>query len=291
MSHPAIPRRCANCPHFENEHDPAGPCRARIAVDASGSQPCDCVGYGPRAENPRTTLLLPRQNAEPTRALAPDAITDRMAAIAGKARDAGLHAPAGPDVVTRLQQQERHRQAEGERHRWLDRIDAVPTRFRRLPTGWRPDPQVSRWLAHVEGGGTESLVLLGGVGTGKTTQAFAAWTHLVRHGVGRPEWVTVPDLLDGLRPGREARVDLPQLQTAGLLLLDDLAAERESEWTTELLYRLLDYRYAWERPTIITSNVPPADIAAKLGDRIASRLAGMCRTVVLEGADRRRARP
>lgn len=280
-----VPRRCL-CPHFENEH--------KAPSENAGPRPCRAADCGCTDFEQRPAVQMPARQRpifEPRRHADPQQIEAQVLGIRDKIAGQGL-------IVTVEEQQaleqrradaEKTRERERRRTQYLGELESVPRRFRALPEQWQPDPQVGEWLGHVQRGGTDSLILLGGVGTGKTTQAFAAWSALVRHGVGRPAWVTTPDLLESLRPGRQPdNAGLRGLQSADLLLLDDLAAERGSEWTVEVLYRLLDYRYAWELPTIITSNVPPPQIAERLGDRIASRLAGMGRTVVLEGPDHRR---
>jgi DNA replication protein DnaC len=155
-------------------------------------------------------------------------------------------------------------------------------------------------------GTADGILLAGPTGVGKTHAAYAALTMLAN----RVKWlrapsveaVSVPDMLARCRPGAEpfrnrdpfgdghetAPVDF--YANKGLLLLDDLGAEKPSEWTGEVLYRIIDSRYNYERPTIVVSNLPPAELAKQIGDRLASRLTQMCRTVVIKGEDRRRTR-
>jgi DNA replication protein DnaC len=71
------------------------------------------------------------------------------------------------------------------------------------------------------------------------------------------------------------------------LLLDDLGKGTSGEWVNQTLYLILDTRYGDKRQTIVTSNDHLAEIAAKHGDPIASRIAGMCKVVEIKGADRR----
>jgi DNA replication protein DnaC len=73
-------------------------------------------------------------------------------------------------------------------------------------------------------------------------------------------------------------------------VLDDLGAEKPSEWTCEKLLELVDERYVQARPTIVTSNLPPNKLSTHVGERVASRLAEMCTVVPVVGQDRRRAR-
>ena len=73
-----------------------------------------------------------------------------------------------------------------------------------------------------------------------------------------------------------------------MLFVDDLAAAKLTEWTEEVTYRLVNYRYEQCLPGIFTSNVPPAQLRDALGERIASRLVEMCERIVLKGDDRRK---
>jgi DNA replication protein DnaC len=92
-------------------------------------------------------------------------------------------------------------------------------------------------------------------------------------------------------------------KSADLLLLDDLGAERETEWAIETLYLLVDHRVKHELPTIITTNLSltefvkraDGEFSANYGDdpiycaRIYSRLRGMVigNIHVLDGDDYR----
>jgi len=73
----------------------------------------------------------------------------------------------------------------------------------------------------------------------------------------------------------------------GLLFLDDLGAEKMSEWVAEQFYLILNFRYEAKLPTIITSNYSLGELSERLGDRIASRIAEMCDVVKIDGKDRR----
>lgn len=137
-----------------------------------------------------------------------------------------------------------------------------------------------------------SLLLLGATGTGKTHEAYGALIALSASGVGC-QWtfVTAADLYARLRP--RPRVDTEdeflRYANAPLLVLDDLGAAKASEWTEEINYRLINYRYENLLPTLVTSNVRPKELRDTLGERVASRLVEMADRVVLDGADRRRA--
>lgn len=142
------------------------------------------------------------------------------------------------------------------------------------------------------------LLLTGSFGTGKTHQAYGALRRIAEAGPSRYELITTtaPDMYGRLRPkGSEHGMEheLKRLTSVSLLLLDDLGTEKLSEFTEEATYRLLNERYNECRPVIVTSNFPAramggGDLAARLGERIASRLSQMTTVVEMNGPDRRR---
>jgi DNA replication protein DnaC len=66
-------------------------------------------------------------------------------------------------------------------------------------------------------------------------------------------------------------------QEAPVLVLDDLGAERWTEWAEEQLFLLLDYRYRLESPTVVITNEAletlPGRIYSRLGDRVLCQVA------------------
>lgn len=103
------------------------------------------------------------------------------------------------------------------------------------------------------------LVLVGGYGCGKTHLAAAIANDCFDQ--GRAVYCSsVPDMLDHLRAALAPRAPISydqlvsSLRTADLLVLDDLGAEQTSPWVVEKLYQLIDYRYTWCLPTVVTAN-------------------------------------
>jgi DNA replication protein DnaC len=181
----------------------------------------------------------------------------------------------------------------------------VPPRFRDLVDV--PEP-VLAWARR--GTKAEGLYLAGQVGTGKTHAAWvavSAWC--LRASVipsGEDFWedgysgrrkryqptvifARLTDLLDDFRPGDDSVQRVRDCQAAGLLVIDDIGAEKPSEWTQERLYSVIDHRYVNCMPLIVTGNLPPKQLAEQTGDRVVSRLAEMCTVVPMTGSDRRRA--
>ncbi|MFB7463108.1 ATP-binding protein [Streptomyces sp. NPDC056224] len=138
-----------------------------------------------------------------------------------------------------------------------------------------------------------SLLMAGVVGAGKTHQAYGAVRRLVQSGVGvRWRATTAADLYADLRPrpGADSERELAAVSRCPLLIIDDLGAAKASEWVEEVTYRLINRRYNYELPTLITTNLAIRDLRAHLGDRVASRLAQMTTRVEFEQVDRRRPR-
>ena len=87
---------------------------------------------------------------------------------------------------------------------------------------------------------------------------------------------------------------LRPVMTADLLVLDDLGAEKTSEWVEETMNLIVNTRYNERRLTIFTSNyadIPddtdPNSLLFRIGHRMRSRLHEMCEFVVMDGADYR----
>jgi len=72
------------------------------------------------------------------------------------------------------------------------------------------------------------------------------------------------------------------------LVLDDIGAEKVSDWTLQSLSIIINNRYEYLKPIIFTSNFDLDRLAEKLGDdRIPSRIFGMCHIHSMKNIDRR----
>lgn len=118
------------------------------------------------------------------------------------------------------------------------------------------------------------ILFEGSYGTGKTHLAAAIGNALLEH-EAQVIFVTVPDLLDYLRsayaPNAESGYDemFDRLRDANVLILDDLGVENPSEWAGEKLFQLLNHRYVYHLPTIVTTNVDLETIDPRLASRLA----------------------
>lgn len=145
-------------------------------------------------------------------------------------------------------------------------------------------PHLARARAFAEGeeerGDAQALTLAGPTGVGKTWDAICVFRRLaVWH--CDPEtarYFHVPRLLSALvRPADDDEDDLlEQCVEAELLCLDDLGAGylKDGGLAEQQLESILVEREAEDRTTVVTTNLTLPLLAERLGDRIASRLAG-----------------
>lgn len=134
------------------------------------------------------------------------------------------------------------------------------------------------------------LYLTGSLGSGKTRLAASVLNDLARGGArGGVAWA-VAEWLEGLRrryhDGGADEFEA-QTRTADILLLDDIGAERVTDWVQERLFLLVDYRYRHSLPTLFTSNLHPDELADRIGERTVSRIVGMARLVAVDADDYR----
>ena len=134
------------------------------------------------------------------------------------------------------------------------------------------------------------LWLTGGFGTGKTALAMIASRSAIDAGRAVAIY-SCPRLLAVLRDAidRGEVLDfLDRLAAVDLLHIDDLGAERATDWVIEQLYCVINARYEEERSIIVTSNLDRDQLSAQIGERIVSRLEGMCEMLPFYGEDARR---
>lgn len=139
----------------------------------------------------------------------------------------------------------------------------------------------------------KGLLLTGKEGTGKTHIAIAVLKEVMTEGYSGLYW-NVPELFLELRrvmsgEANHTEGDLfDEARRADLLVLDDLGAEKSSEYVTDRLYVLVNGRYQEDKVTVITSNQSIDELRGQLGARIASRLCEMCTVVRFPDGDFRR---
>lgn len=128
--------------------------------------------------------------------------------------------------------------------------------------------------------GGESIWLFGNVGSGKTTLGMAVTKRALLEGYAVAVY-SLPALLDELRATYEAgsAVEhsrlMDQLVGVDLLHIDDLGAERATDWVLDRLYVLINERYERYGSLLVTSNQDPEELSERLTERVVSRLVEM----------------
>ena len=105
----------------------------------------------------------------------------------------------------------------------------------------------------------QGLLLYGPVGTGKSFTAACIGNYLLDN--AKPVIMTsfVKILQDIWENDREAEY-ITILNSASLLIVDDLGTERETDYALEKVYNIIDSRVRANKPMIITSNLELNDI-------------------------------
>lgn len=162
----------------------------------------------------------------------------------------------------------------------------------------------------------KGLLFKGPVGTGKSHLSIATLravieAHLDQFGrppsrsqlYGQPEYagyscsmIPVFDLLERVRQTYRSRerqkeyvVDLiRRCRHDDVVIMDDIGAEKPSDWVEEQLYGLIDLRYRMQRTTFFTTNCSMLQLESQIGTRSVSRICEMCEGIMVGGDDWRK---
>ncbi len=159
---------------------------------------------------------------------------------------------------------------------------------------------VAGYPVETEGKG---LLLTGTVGVGKTHLAVGILQALIREKGVQGLFCDYRELLKGIQESYNPRVSTTELQILGpvfeaeVLVLDELGAQKPTDWVWDTVALILNTRYNDKLTTLITTNYPNLPAATRqdgarqdtLGDRITdrmrSRLFEMCVEVKISGDD------
>lgn len=135
-------------------------------------------------------------------------------------------------------------------------------------------------------------------GSGKTSWACKIMSHYFRKiafSTGLENeglYIFLPSFLEDLRDNYDSKDPdfeqiLSMVKNCNLLIIDDIGAERVTDWVRERMVSIINTRVSNNLATIYTSNLSPEELRNELGDRISSRVLGSSKVVEITGGDRR----
>ena len=188
----------------------------------------------------------------------------------------------------------------------------VPARYRHCTlANYDAGTSESKWIAKresqivldeyltIDGRG---LLFNGAVGVGKTHLAVAVLQELIARYQARGLFYQFGALLRQIQDSYNAVSGTSELKVlepvfnAEVLVLDELGASKPTDWVRDTMMQIINTRYNDKRLTIFTTNYPDVRsndkieiLEDRIGSALRSRLYEMCKTVMIEGEDYRKA--
>ena len=154
----------------------------------------------------------------------------------------------------------------------------------------------------------KGLLITGAIGVGKTHLAVGMLLALVEEKGVQALFYDYRELLKQIQHSYNPQVNSTELDVlkpvfeAEVLVLDELGAQKPTDWVWDTVALILNTRYNDKRTTIITTNYPDLapgrsglttaqratreeTLGDRIGERMRSRLAEMCVRVEMTGAD------
>jgi DNA replication protein DnaC len=186
------------------------------------------------------------------------------------------------------------------------RAGGVPIRFMMHTFESFPNDSANAFASFMRDFDNESnALIIGRYGVGKTGLLAAALRSIApRYTRDAHELALVSDirrtspfwlvssvaLTDSLRAGYTDgtfELTMRRAKTCRVLAIDDLGAEKASEWVSERLFAIIDARYGDRLPTLATSNLNPDQLEQQIGERTMQRLLERGQIFVIDGPNLR----
>lgn len=144
---------------------------------------------------------------------------------------------------------------------------------------------VYQYAQDVNGGKRNWLYLCGGFGSGKTHIAVALARQIAFETMWKPEICRWSEYCSRIQASWKGQADVSwgKMNKARLLVVDDVDKRQATEWAIGQLYEMIEHRYVFRLPTIITANRKLSELAqawaydariADTGKAIISRIVG-----------------
>lgn len=145
---------------------------------------------------------------------------------------------------------------------------------------------IQEFYAKGEAGGKRGIMLWGKSDVGKTGSLSPLFVGLLKQ-TNEGLWIQYNELMAQLRNFSDGQVDerMQECQRTNLLFIDDLGdpmAEKVTDYTRDVMFRIIDYRCNHNLMTFVTSNLSPVQLSGIFHERFVKRLGNLC--VVIEVA-------
>ena len=134
------------------------------------------------------------------------------------------------------------------------------------------------------------LLFMGAVGTGKSFLSCCIANALIDKEVSVFA-ANLPELMRAVENYERREDTLNRISKCGLQIIDDLGAERDTPYSLERLFDIVDTRYRSNKPLIVTTNLTPAELrnpGSRERERIYDRIIEMCPIQITVNGNQRR---
>lgn len=149
--------------------------------------------------------------------------------------------------------------------------------YKQRPGSEKAFEMAQRYVNEFDQWGPQSLMIWGSPGNGKTHLAAAIANEIHKRGY-IVVFQSVPELLGRIKStfnknSRDTEEQIMKaLLTCDLLILDDIGAEKLTDWVQDVMFRIIDGRYRKELPILYTSNLRPNELAGQVSERTYDRI-------------------
>ncbi len=136
---------------------------------------------------------------------------------------------------------------------------------------------------------SDSLLLWGNIGTGKTVTAAAIASDLLGKGFS-VKMVSLSEIIKDIESGGvSAYAFLDKISCADLTIFEDFEAEPDSDLARKMIFDAIEDRFIGHRPMIIVTRMAPADMCRKkdgVYSHVYVRILNSCELLQFTGSNR-----
>lgn len=172
------------------------------------------------------------------------------------------------------------------------RIEAVPQviqqKLKELHVEKTDYDPMTRMQRVVRSGLSKGLFLHGTTGSGKTYTLHAIRNQIQGGGMHVENFVELlEELKDRMAENKPIKSVLDSLLEKDYVFIDDIGAEKDSEWVQDRLYVIINRIYVGERTPFLATNLSLEEFTSRYSERITSRIMEMCEVIEMPNVDRR----